>query len=68
MRIDQMRHRGVYGALNCGEVRIGRLRRALAGLPLRAWHDGVLARQRHLGTVNTVVTQPYLAAVPYVII
>jgi hypothetical protein len=33
-------HGGVYGALNRGEVRIGRLRRALAGLPLPAWDDG----------------------------
>ena len=33
-------HGGVYDALNCGEVRIGRLRRALAGLPLRRWDDG----------------------------
>jgi DDE superfamily endonuclease len=30
----------VYDALNCGEVQIGRLRRALAGLPLPAWSDG----------------------------
>lgn len=28
---------GVYDALNCGEVRIGRLRRALDGVPLRPW-------------------------------
>ena len=33
-------HGGVYDALNCGEVRIGRLRRALAALPLPAWDDG----------------------------
>ena len=33
-------HGAVYDALNCGEVRIGRLRRALAGLPLPAWPDG----------------------------
>ena len=33
-------HGGVYDALNCGEVRIGRLRRALCGLPLRRWDDG----------------------------
>jgi DDE superfamily endonuclease len=33
-------HGAVYDALNCGEVRIGRLRRALAGLPLPAWADG----------------------------
>ncbi len=26
-------HGAVYDALNCGEVRIARLRRALAGLP-----------------------------------
>jgi hypothetical protein len=30
----------VYDALNCGQVQIGRLRRALAGLPLPAWDDG----------------------------
>ena len=29
-------HGGVYDALNCGEVRIGRLRRALSALPLPA--------------------------------
>jgi hypothetical protein len=33
-------HGAVYDALNCGQVRIGRLRRALAGLPLPAWPDG----------------------------
>ena len=33
-------HGAVYDALNCGEVRIARLRRALSGLPLRAWPDG----------------------------
>ena len=33
-------HGAVYDALNCGEVRFGRLRRALAGLPLPAWDDG----------------------------
>jgi hypothetical protein len=33
-------HGAVYDALNCGRVRIGRLRRALAGLPLPAWPDG----------------------------
>ena len=33
-------HGGLYDAVNCGEVRIGRLRRALAGLPLPAWDDG----------------------------
>ncbi len=32
-------HGAVYDALNCGEVRIGRLRRALAALPLPAWND-----------------------------
>ncbi|MGO9783573.1 MAG: transposase [Streptosporangiaceae bacterium] len=33
-------HGGVYDALNCGQVRIGRLRRAVAGIPLRRWEDG----------------------------
>jgi hypothetical protein len=33
-------HGAVYDALNCGEVRIGRLRLALARLPLPAWDDG----------------------------
>jgi hypothetical protein len=33
-------HGAVYDALNCGEIRIGRLRRALATLPLPAWDDG----------------------------
>ena len=33
-------HGGVYDALNCGEVRIGRLRRAVAGIALRRWDDG----------------------------
>ena len=33
-------HGSVYGAVSRGEVRIGRLRRALAGLPLRPWDDG----------------------------
>jgi hypothetical protein len=33
-------HGGVYDAVNRGEVRIGRLRRALAGIPLRQWDDG----------------------------
>ena len=33
-------HGAVYDALNCGQARIGRLRRALAGLPLPAWPDG----------------------------
>jgi hypothetical protein len=33
-------HGAVYDALNCGEIRIGRLCRVLAGLPLPAWPDG----------------------------
>ncbi|HYZ53149.1 MAG TPA: NF041680 family putative transposase [Streptosporangiaceae bacterium] len=33
-------HGAVYDALNCGQVQIGRLRQALAGLPLPAWPDG----------------------------
>jgi hypothetical protein len=33
-------HGAVYDALNCGEVRVARLRRALSGLPLPAWPDG----------------------------
>ena len=33
-------HGAVYDALNCGQVRIGRLRRALAALPPPAWPDG----------------------------
>jgi DDE superfamily endonuclease len=33
-------HGAVYDAVNCGRVQIGRLRRALAGLPLPAWPDG----------------------------
>jgi hypothetical protein len=33
-------HGAVYDALNCGEVRVGRLRAALASLPLRGWRDG----------------------------
>jgi hypothetical protein len=33
-------HGAVYDALNCGEVRIGRLRRALALLPLRPGMTG----------------------------
>ena len=33
-------HGAVYDALNCGEVRFARLRRALAVLPLPAWDDG----------------------------
>ena len=33
-------HGAVYDAVNCGQVRFARLRRALAGLPLPAWDDG----------------------------
>jgi hypothetical protein len=33
-------HGAVYDAVSCGDVRIARLRRALAGLPLPAWPDG----------------------------
>ncbi len=33
-------HGAVYDALNCWEIRIGWLRRVLAGLPLPAWPDG----------------------------
>ena len=33
-------HGGVYDAVSAGGVDIGRLRRALAGLPLPAWGDG----------------------------
>ena len=33
-------HGGLYDALNCGEVRVARLRRALSALPLPAWPDG----------------------------
>ncbi len=33
-------HGAVYDALNCGQVQAGRLRRALAALPLPAWPDG----------------------------
>jgi hypothetical protein len=33
-------HGGVYDAVNCGEVRIGRLRRAVSGIPPRRWEDG----------------------------
>src|SRR5207248_446799 len=33
-------HGGLYDALNCGEVRVARLRRALSSLPLPAWDDG----------------------------
>jgi hypothetical protein len=33
-------HGGAYDALNSGEVRVTRLRRALSSLPLPAWQDG----------------------------
>ena len=33
-------HGAVYDALNCGEVRFARLRRALSLAPLREWEDG----------------------------
>jgi hypothetical protein len=33
-------HGAVYDAVNCGQVQITPLRRALAGLPLPAWPDG----------------------------
>ena len=33
-------HGAVYDALNCGDVRVARLRWALAALPLPAWPDG----------------------------
>jgi DDE superfamily endonuclease len=33
-------HGGLYDALNCGEVVIGRLRRAVDAIPLRPWDDG----------------------------
>ena len=33
-------HGALYDALNCGEVRVGRLRQALAAVPLRRWPDG----------------------------
>jgi DDE superfamily endonuclease len=33
-------HGGVYDALNSGEVRVTRLRRALSSLPLPRWEDG----------------------------
>ena len=36
----QRGHGALYDALNCGEVQIARLRRALAVLPLPAWPDG----------------------------
>ena len=33
-------HGAVYDAVNCGQVQVARLGRALAGLPLPAWPDG----------------------------
>ena len=33
-------HGGVCDAVNCGEVRVGRLRRAVSGIPLRRRDDG----------------------------
>ena len=33
-------HGALYDAVSCGRIRVGRLRRALAGLPLRRWPDG----------------------------
>jgi hypothetical protein len=36
----QRGHGALYDAVNCGRIQIGRLRRALAGLPLPAWPDG----------------------------
>jgi DDE superfamily endonuclease len=33
-------HGAVYDALNCGDIWFARLRRAVSGLPLRAWPDG----------------------------
>ena len=33
-------HGAVYDALNCGDVRVARLRWALAAVPLPAWPDG----------------------------
>ncbi len=33
-------HGALYDAVSCGRIQIGRLRRALAGLPLPAWPDG----------------------------
>jgi DDE superfamily endonuclease len=35
-------HGALYGAVNCGEIAVGRLRRSLAGLPLRRAADGRL--------------------------
>ncbi len=36
----QRGHGALYDALNCGNVQFGRLRRALARMPLPAWPDG----------------------------
>src|SRR6266550_2587207 len=36
----QRGHGALYDALNCGKVRVSRLRWALAGVPLPAWDDG----------------------------
>jgi len=33
-------HGALYDAVSCGRIQAGRLRRALAGLPLPAWPDG----------------------------
>jgi DDE superfamily endonuclease len=33
-------HGAVYDAVNCGEIRFARLRRAMAAVPLPAWDDG----------------------------
>jgi hypothetical protein len=33
-------HGGVYDAVNCGDVVIGRLKRAVDAVPLRRWDDG----------------------------
>jgi hypothetical protein len=33
-------HGALYDAVNCGEVQVARLRRALSALPLPAWDDG----------------------------
>ena len=33
-------HGALYDAVNAGRVDVGRLRRALAGLPLPGWGDG----------------------------
>ena len=51
----QRGHGALYDALNCGEVQIARLRRALAGLPLPAWPDG---RHLHLGRVQHILRRP----------